>query len=429
MKEEQGGRGLGIHLTEGVDLHLVTDKKYKTIRVKIKFTTALTETGISARALMAALLETNSKKYPSQTALRRQLSSLYGAGFAVNAEKLGKLSVVTVEMSLVNELFLPGNSRLFEKGMEFLREVLLRPNITDGAFDDITYRREKENLMDQYDAYYDDKQFYAGLALQQLYFTDSLQQMPWAGTKETLNVLTNKEIHDAYTNMITKDKIDVFVTGEINEKTVVEQIRKFGFEKRERKSLDAQYHQKKSHVIRKKEETQQVVQAQLNLMYQTGIYYHEEQFYAAQVLNGLFGGFPHSKLFINVREKEGLAYSACSSLDPFRGTLTVQTGIDPSNAKRVEAIIAEQLADLQKADIEPGLLEQTKTLLISQLKESQDDPGTTLELIYAQQLTDKKNFSFREWNEQIQKVQIEDVVKAASSLSLQAVYLLKGEEV
>lgn len=112
-----------------------------------------------------------------------------------------------------------------------MREVLLRPNITDGAFDDITYRREKENLMDQYDAYYDDKQFYAGLALQQLYFTDSLQQMPWAGTKETLNVLTNKEIHDAYTNMITKDKIDVFVTGEINEKTVVEQIRKFGFEK------------------------------------------------------------------------------------------------------------------------------------------------------------------------------------------------------
>ncbi len=50
--------------------------------------------------------------------------------------------------------------------------------------------------------------------------------------------------------------------------------------------------------------------------------------FALQVFNGIFGGFPHSKLFMNVREKEHLAYYASSSIDTFRGFMTVQTGID-----------------------------------------------------------------------------------------------------
>ena len=38
-----------------------------------------------------------------------------------------------------------------------------------------------------------------------------------------------------------------------------------------------------------------------------------------------FWRFPHSKLFMNVREKEHLAYYASSSIDTFRGFMTVQT--------------------------------------------------------------------------------------------------------
>lgn len=71
-----------------------------------------------------------------------------------------------------------------------------------------------------------------------------------------------------------------------------------------------------------------IVQAKLNLAYQTNVYYDEPERFALMVFNGLFGGFPHSKLFMNVREKESLAYYASSSVDTFRGFMSVQTGID-----------------------------------------------------------------------------------------------------
>ena len=50
-----------------------------------------------------------------------------------------------------------------------------------------------------------------------------------------------------------------------------------------------------------------------------------------QVFNGIFGGFPHSKLFINVREKASLAYYAASRLESHKGLLMVMSGIE--NAK------------------------------------------------------------------------------------------------
>ena len=69
------------------------------------------------------------------------------------------------------------------------------------------------------------------------------------------------------------------------------------------------------------------------------------------VFNGLFGGFPHSKLFLNVREKHSLAYYASSSVEPFRGLLTVQTGIDGKNREKVLRLVNDQLKEIAEQKI------------------------------------------------------------------------------
>ncbi len=81
-------------------------------------------------------------------------------------------------------------------------------------------------------------------------------------------------------------------------------------------------------IVKERQVREPIVQAKLNLAYQTNVYYDEPERFALMVFNGLFGGFPHSKLFMNVREKESLAYYASSSVDTFRGFMSVQTGID-----------------------------------------------------------------------------------------------------
>ncbi|MCQ5003442.1 insulinase family protein, partial [Escherichia coli] len=68
--------------------------------------------------------------------------------------------------------------------------------------------------------------------------------------------------------------------------------------------------------------------AKLNLAYHFPVFYRDENYYAALVMNGILGGTPYSKLFANVREKASLAYYASSQLRLFSSHLAIQTGID-----------------------------------------------------------------------------------------------------
>src|SRR5699024_8359288 len=114
-----------------------------------------------------------------------------------------------------------------------------------------------------------------------------------------LEQITPRSLYEEYLRMIKKDRIDIFVLGDISKERVESAFSKFGFEDRELIRLNPFYRQNKEKALRLKEEAQPVQQAKLNLAYQTGIYYLQDDYYAGQVFNGLFGGFPHSKLFLN----------------------------------------------------------------------------------------------------------------------------------
>ena len=56
---------------------------------------------------------------------------------------------------------------------------------------------------------------------------------------------------------------------------------------------------------------------------------------------GVLGGFPHSKLFRNVREKSGLCYDASSSIERFKGLLVIFAGIDAANFEETAQMCRE----------------------------------------------------------------------------------------
>lgn len=83
--------------------------------------------------------------------------------------------------------------------------------------------------------------------------------------------------------------------------------------------------------------------------FRTNVVYGDPEYFALQVLNGIYGGFSHSKLFINVREKESLAYYAASRLESHKGLLLVMSGIDNQNYDKAVKIIKEQMELMKKA--------------------------------------------------------------------------------
>src|SRR5699024_9968580 len=94
-------------------------------------------------------------------------------------------------------------------------------------------------------------------------------------------------------------------------------------------------------------EAEDIQQAKLHIGYRTYCTFSDELYPAMQVFNGLFGGFPISKLFMNVREKNSLAYYASSQLDSHKGVLFVFSGIDHNNNMKTREIINEQMTAMK----------------------------------------------------------------------------------
>lgn len=418
---------MAVKLTDGVTLHVLPTKKFKTVRIKIKLKAPLHEDNITSRALLASLLETNSQKYPTQTAMRSELSRLYGASFYTDVTKKGTAHILTLDLNVVNDKFLSESDSVLNQSVAFLEEVLFRPNVQEGAFHEETFNRERENLRDEYSSYYDDKQLYAALALQELYFDDPAQQIPSRGREEDLEKITPRSLYKDYQKMLQEDIVDILVVGDVTEDELAKAFRIFSFSPRKEAVSQVFYAGKQGMDKKEKTEIHPVAQAKLNLAYDTGVYYHAENYYAGQVFNGLFGGYPHSKLFTNVREKESLAYYASSFMDTFRGMMTVETGIEETDASKVERIIAQQLKELQNGQFEEEAFLQTKEMLKNGLYQSEDSPGGYLERVYANLMAKGKIIPLDEWIEKIDQVTKADVQDIAQKVSLKARFLLKGE--
>lgn len=416
---------MAIELQKGVTLHVIPTEKYKTTRVYLRFTTRLEQETVTKRVLLTSLLETNSLHYPDQTQLSSKLAEMYGAGFGLTVGKKGNLHWVNVGLSLVNDKYL-GTSDLLAEGIDFLKEILFYPNIQTGAFSQATFDLEKENLKSYLESIKEDKKNYAALELQKLYFDEHSQQFPSFGRVEDLEQETAESIAAYYKEMLAKDQLDIFVIGAVSEKEVLPLLQKLPFTPRDFSSPEIFYRQPVKNVIREKQEQDAVVQSKLDLAYTTDIYYGEAERFPLILFNGLFGGFPHSKLFLNVREKESLAYYASSSVDTFRGFLHVQTGIDGNNRNKVLRLIAQQLEDLRKGEFTEAEIQQTKTMLRNQYLLSLDSPQAVIETDYLNHWLPQTRLSDEEWLARLAEVTKEEIQKAAQAVRLQAVFFLDG---
>lgn len=416
---------MSIELKSGVHLHILPTKKYKTIKIYCRFTTRLQKDLMTKRALLSNLLETNSLTWSDQTKLSAQLASLYGASFGTGVSRKGNLHWLNVSLNIVNGKYV-NNPTILKEGIAFLREVLFQPNIRDGKFDQQTFDLEKENLRSYLESLSEDKQTLASLKLQETYFTDPAQKIPSFGTIEDLMPETSQSIADYYAEMMASDQVDLFVIGDVSEAEVTELMKNLPFTDREVTRPEVYYEQPLSNIINEQQINEPVIQGKLNLAYTTGIYYEELERFPLLVFNGLFGGFPHSKLFMNVREKESLAYYASSSFDTFRGYLQVQTGIESKNRTKVMHLIDEQLLALRKGEFTELAFTQTKAMLKNQYLLGLDSPQNLIETTYLAQWLPESQYTDEQWLRMLTQVTREDVQKVAEKLRLQAVFFLDG---
>jgi predicted Zn-dependent peptidase len=170
-----------------------------------------------------------------------------------------------------------------------------------------------------------------------------------------------------------------------------------------------------------------VKQGKLNIGYRTNITFTDQDYSALQVFNGMFGGFSHSKLFINVREKASLAYYAASRIDSFKGLLMVMSGIEVKNYKQAVSIIADQFQAMKNGEFSEQDISQTKAMIRNQVLETIDTAYGLSEFLY-QQAAAQVDIPIEDFLANIERVTKEDIIKVGEKIQLDTTYFLKGTE-
>lgn len=416
-----------IKQTNGLKLHIVKTEKYKTNTLVWKMKAPLTREDVTKRALLPYLLQSSSEKYPTTMALRSYLDDLYGASLYVDLAKKGDYHIISFSLDIANEKFLSDSTPLLRKAFEFFADILQKPNAKNGEFDQETVENEKRSLKQRIQSVYNDKMKYATQRLVEEMYKGDQYALSTYGEIADVDAITSTDLYEYYTKAFAEDELDLYVIGDVNGdevQSIVSELFSYSARQPQKAQKGNFTTREKVHEVK---EQQDVKQGKLNIGYRTNVLYGDADYFAMQVFNGIYGGFSHSKLFINVREKASLAYYAASRLESHKGMLMVMSGIDINHYDQALQIIHEQMEAMRKGDITEQELTQTKAVIENQLLETIDTARGLIEVLY-HNIVAETNVSLDEWLEKTHAVTIEDIVKMANKVELDTVYFLTGTE-
>ena len=141
---------------------------------------------------------------------------------------------------------------------------------------------------------------------------------------------------------------------------------------------------------------------------------HQERF-ACYVLNTLLGGGMSSRLFQNIRERQGLAYAVFSELNPYRdtGCLAIYAGTSLESARKVVESIVNEFRQLKEQPVSDEELRRAKDHLKGSLMLSLESTASRMTNLARQEMYFGRFFSLDELVESIEAVTASDVQRIA----------------
>lgn len=415
-----------IPFAKGVNLHIRQTTQFKTVNFSIKWRRALTAKSASERTVLTNVLQHSNAKYKTTAAFRSFLDDLYGTVLYFDTSKRGNEHTVLMNIETVNDHYL-ANTSVLNHVLDLLHTAIFEPNLENGVFKESIVEREKQTVIQRIESIFDDKSRFAQVRLQQILRPNEPASISANGSVEEIRKITPDSLFKAYQSMLADDKIDIYVAGDINEAEIVAKLQQaLPFKDRIPEEVPAvlpQQHPDNDYV----REQHEMKQGKLHIGFSTVVKFGDPDFAKMQIFNGIFGGYPHAKLFMNVREKESLAYYASSAYASHYGLIFVVSGIEAKNEEKALSLIKEQLVAMQTGTISDLELEQTKAMLTNQLKESLDSARGQIE-IFDQYKNLPEEFSVEAWANKWKAVTKEDVVEMAKQVQLEAVYFLYGKE-
>lgn len=411
-----------------IRIHVLPTTRFKTFAISLYAGIPLSSETVTTTALTPFVLRRGTQAFPETIEFREQLERLYGAGFGFDIYKRGNYQIVTFRMDTINDSFVKSNESLLAKSFEFLGEVVTKPALEQGVFRSSYVTAEKETVRKKLESIINDKIRYAAeRCIEEMFRNDPYRLHP-LGQRNDLDGITPESLFTAYQHWLKRASLDLYVVGDTSLAEVEELVEKsFHLDRPVSPDYTVERSKVEQGEVRVVKESLDVNQGKLNLGFRTPITYADDRYAAALLYNGILGSYPHSKLFMNVREKASLAYYASSRFDGHKGIMTIQSGIEINNYDKALEIIEAQIASMKAGEISELEMSQTKAMIRNSLLEIQDSAFEMIAYDFNRVLSGKDRPA-EELLSQVEKVTVSDVVDIADSIHMDTIYFLTGQK-
>ncbi|MBN2469045.1 MAG: insulinase family protein [Deltaproteobacteria bacterium] len=307
----------------------------------------------------------------------------------------------------------------FDVAVDLLSDIFL-----NSKFSPHEIEREREVIYQEIKMVEDTPDEYIQDIFNQYFFPENSLGFPILGHYQTISQLTKPRIAGFFkTAFLRPLRIIVSVAGKLEHERIVEKIKEtIG---RVQSAMDDRVlatpdPHPNIHVLHKKLE-------QVHLCLGTkGISQTHPFRYAAYVLNVILGGSMSSRLFQEVREKHGLAYSVFSYLSSYSdtGILGIYAGTTSDNVKKVLDIIMNELRHLREKSIQEADLEKAKEQIRGNILLSSESTDNRMGRLARGELYFGKFIPLKEILNGIEMVTTADVQQLAQDLFQQEYFSL-----
>ena len=392
----------------------IETKKFKTNVYALYLTIPLTKENVTYNALIPTVLKRGCEKYNNQLEISKKLEEMYDATFGIGITKVGNNEVLKFYLESLNNNYLPNNEDLSKISIEMLLNIVMKPYLVNGKFDDDYVEQEKENLKKVIESRKDNKDTYATNRLLEEMFKEEPYGLYKFGNIDEIDNITSEKLYEKYKELIKNSEKYLYIVGDVKNLN----IESYNIDEKEitiSKEFPVKISEKENIV----KEQMDVTQGKLVI----GLNTPNNKQEVIALYNTILGKGANSKLFLNVREKEGLAYSAGSTYLKRNNAIIISTGIEVSKYNKAVEVIKKQLKDMENGNITEKEMKDAKQFINAGLNLINESSENMIEYRFDKDLYNEE-IDIEKYRKEIEEITKEDIVKVAQQIKIDTIYFL-----
>ena len=280
--------------------------------------------------------------------------------------------------------------------------------VTNSTINEKELEKEKDVIVEEIKMYKDSPDD----LVFEMNYADSINgqySKPIIGTQESVKGFTADEIRKYYKERYTKDNILIVVSGNFDKNEIIQKIDQY-FSKLVDKKTDRRDKIDFSFNAGKKIVTKDINQVNICISHENEDYNSKNKIYT-DILANIIGGSMSSRLFQEIREKNGLAYSVYTYNQYYLsgGLTSTYIGTNLENYEKAIEITLSEFKKLRENGVTEDELQKAKNKYMSRIAFAMENPRSRMGIIGNYYIRKNEILDTEKMKNEVNDVKIEDV--------------------